>query len=382
MVRGPNSDSVESNNELEDTHPEDPEDVVDEEHESTEDEKDVAEDEKAQADTIFEVVLDMKESGLLSKRRLNIRTLAEALLKRYEMESMDYALDLVRARAGYIIEMMDNAQTSSFDWSRKVIYEELKFATNVEGREAMGTTPLHPRPIREQDSSSLSEDSCDEIPIPKGRRRRVRKSLLRPKLSSVSAKRAGKRARQPDSDLSDSDANFGDMLSDDETPSKIQGHRLLQDALATKVNESIRSMTSHSGTPSLNHTRLQDMSEFTPSLNLRNGETSAMNLRTADPDLPADIWVCPVHGCGRTVPKASLKRSKEIITDHSLMHADDTQTKLDLVLAEQRFNVNVSVSHLLERIQGFGPLKDVLQETLQQPPVEEVSSQSRKKVKP
>lgn len=324
----------------------------------------------------------MKESGLLSKRRLNIRTLAEALLKRYEMESVDYALDLIRARAGYIIEMMDNAQTSTFDWSRKVIYEELKFATNVEGLESMGTTPLHPRPVQEEDSSSSSEDSYDEIQIPKGRRRRVRKSLLRPKLSSVSAKGAGKRTRQPDSDMSDSDPDIGGPLFDDETPSKVQGHRLLQDALATKVNENVRSMTSHSGTPSLNHTRLQDMSEFAPSLNLRNREAFAMSSKNADPILPPDTWVCPVHGCGRTVLKASSKRSKEIITDHSLMHADDTQTKLDLVLAEQCLNVNVSVSHLLERIQGFGPLKDAHQETLQQPSVEEDSSSpSRKKVK-
>lgn len=123
------------------------------------------------------------------------------------------------------------------------------------------------------------------------------------------------------------------------------------------------------------------MSEFTPSLNLRNGEASAVSSKNADPNLPPDSWVCPVHGCGRTVVKASSKRSKEIITDHSLMHADDTQTKLDLVLAEQRLNVNVSVSHLLERIQGFGPLKGTLQETIQQPSVEDASSPSRERAK-
>lgn len=322
----------------------------------------------------------MKESGLLSKRRLNIRTLAEALLQRYEMESFEYALDLIRIRARHIIEMMDNAHTSAFDWSRRVIYEELKFATNIEGLESMGTTPLHPRRVQERKSSS-SDESEDEVPVPKERRRRVRKSLLRPMLSSVSAKGTGKRTRQPDSDMSDSDVDLRDMPSDDETPSKAQDHRLLHDALATKVNESVRSMTSHSGTPSLNHIRLQDLSEFTPTLDLRNGEPSGVVSSAADVDLPADVWVCPVQECDKTVPKASSKRSKEIITDHSLMHADDTQTKLDLVLAEQRLNVNMSVSHLLNRIQGSGPLKDALEDALQDPPTEDASSPSSKKIK-
>ncbi|EDN05992.1 conserved hypothetical protein [Histoplasma mississippiense (nom. inval.)] len=85
---------------------------------------------RAQADTIFEVVLDMKDSGLLSKRRLNVTTVAETLLKRYEMSSLTYALDLIRARAGFLIEMMEDAQTATFDWSQKAIYRQLKDLEN------------------------------------------------------------------------------------------------------------------------------------------------------------------------------------------------------------------------------------------------------------
>ena len=58
------------------------------------------------------------------------------------------------------------------------------------------------------------------------------------------------------------------------------------------------------------------------------------------------------------VYKASSKRSKEVIQDHSLAHAEDTQTKLDLVFAEQRRNVNISVNNLVSRIRDFGALQE------------------------
>ena len=36
------------------------------------------------------------------------------------------------------------------------------------------------------------------------------------------------------------------------------------------------------------------------------------------------------------------------------MHAEDTQTKLDLVFAEQRLNIGLGVDNLLRRIREFG----------------------------
>ena len=38
-----------------------------------------ADEARAQTDTIFETILDMKESGLLSKRQLNMRGVADTL---------------------------------------------------------------------------------------------------------------------------------------------------------------------------------------------------------------------------------------------------------------------------------------------------------------
>jgi hypothetical protein len=57
--------------------------------------------------------------------------------------------------------------------------------------------------------------------------------------------------------------------------------------------------------------------------------------------------------------KASSKRSKELISDHTLTHAEDTQTKLDLVFAEQRLNIGLGVDNLLRRIREFGTLDEI-----------------------
>ncbi|OAT12486.1 hypothetical protein BDBG_07820 [Blastomyces gilchristii SLH14081] len=330
----------------------------DEESEVSPDAVDVG---RAQADTIFEVVLDMKESGLLSKRRLNVTTVAETLLKRYEMSSLDYALDLIRARAGLLTEMMDNAQTATFDWSSKAIYRQLKELESSGCLKGISDTPLHPRARREGGSSSpLAEESedDDEIPVPKGRRRKVRKSLLRPKMSSVSVKAAGKRNRQTEIGNTDSEDEFNEPPESDDTPSKSRGHRLVHDPFSSRVNESTRSIVSGSDVASVRKTPMQEVFEglMTASPTINNNSEN-INQATEPPDLadlPADTWICSVQGCGKTIYKASSKRSKEAILDHSLVHAEDTQAKLNLVFAEQRHNVNASVSHLVSRIRDFG----------------------------
>jgi hypothetical protein len=331
---------------------------------------DSSDEEMAQAETIFGVILDIKGSGALPRRRLTIRNLAETLLSRYEMDSLESAVDLIVARAEHIIRLMDeNEQESTYYWSRKLIYEELRAAMNVEGAEAVGTTPLHPRQPEKQETPSSGE-SEDEVPIQKGRRRKPRKSLLRPKISSVSAKGTGNRNKHLQLEMTDSEADeeeeeemdmdmdMEEYLSNDDSPSKNRRGQRVRNTLASRVNETIRSVMSHSGSPSLDHIVLHEAEIES----IMNGEPSAVH-SDSSADIPLDTWVCPALGCGKMIPKASSKRAKEAIMDHSLAHADDTQTKLDLILAEQRLNVNVSVSNLISRIQGAGAMNGISQDT-------------------
>ncbi|EAS28050.3 uncharacterized protein CIMG_13591 [Coccidioides immitis RS] len=317
--------------------------------------------ERTQADTVFEAILDMRKSKQGLKPQLTLKTVAEYLLKRFEMVSLDYAIDLMKARASYLIEMMDNARnSSSVDWSRKTIYKQLKKAERSASTQDVCNTPLHPRPPEDQENSSSSPEESDEEELP--RQRRARMSILRPKLSSVPMKRAGKSAKQPPSEASDSE-ELEDMNLIEDTPTRPGGHHMTQEPLPPRVNELARSVISISDLETSSpHARSVQEAVEPPGKTgpFINGNSTMPSPALAPPDVnhPPDTWICSVHGCGKAVYKASSKRSKEVILDHSLVHANDTQTKLNLVFAEQRLNVNASVDHLLNRIRDFGSLQE------------------------
>ncbi|KAJ9352484.1 hypothetical protein C8Q69DRAFT_474841 [Paecilomyces variotii] len=303
-----------------------------------------------QADAIFKIILDLKEAGALAKRQLNLDLVASTLKDRFEIDTVEYAHDLITARATALIEMMDEARTTSFDWSRKAIYRELKSAVENSDAQHVAITPLRPRaPIEDESSDSESEPEDNA----RGRRRRVRKSVLRPKIASVSSKQVGKRTRAAaaqELEMSDDSDNPAD---DVQTPSKVRGHELVRDPLSTRAKRRTRSILSDTDSPSVDRTVKQESTQ--PDALSHAADESQIS---ADPDNPEpETWVCPVQGCDKVIHKAGTKRSKQMIQDHSLGHAEDTQSKLELVLAEQRLNINLSVDNLISRIRGFGSVE-------------------------
>lgn len=307
---------------------------------------------KSQADMIYKVIIDLKDAGHLAKRQLNLNLVASNLVSRFEIDTEEYAQGLISARASAILELMDEAKTASFDWSRRAIYKELKATSKKKDVQDIAITPLRPR----SDNNESSEDS-DSEEHPRPRRRRVRKSVLRPK-SSVSAKLIGKRTRNAAADEEDLSDENGDG-DEYETPSKVRGHELVRDPLSTRVKRT-RSILSDSGSTPVQKTPLQE------TLQSRNTSVSAMeqDIPDMDPvqldDLPHDTWVCQARGCGKVIYKCSTKRGKELVQDHSLAHASDTQARLDLVFSEQRLNINIPVDNLLGRIRELGTVDSEL----------------------
>ncbi|KAL4887442.1 hypothetical protein BJY04DRAFT_2587 [Aspergillus karnatakaensis] len=308
---------------------------------------------KAQADTIYQVILDLKEAGHLAKRQLNLELVAKTLVTRFEVEDLEYAQNLICSSAAAILGSMNEAKTNTFDWSKKVIYRELKSASKKSKStfESVAFTPLRPRLA---DITSSSEDESDREQ-PRTRRPRHHKSVLRPK-SQIATKRTGKRTRSTAAEYDMSDDENQDAMDELETPSKVRGHDLVRDPLSTRAKRRTRSILSDSeSTPIIERTPLRE------TLQSRNTSVSAAEhvpdmTPSQDPNLPADTWVCQVPGCGKTIYKCSSKRAKELIQDHSLAHADDTKAKLDLVVAEQRLNINLRVDNLLNRIRDMGDL--------------------------
>ncbi|KAL5341529.1 hypothetical protein BJX70DRAFT_39507 [Aspergillus crustosus] len=312
---------------------------------------------RAQADAIYQVILDLKEAGHLTKRQLNLELVATTLLTRFEIDDSGYAQNLISSCAACILESMNEAKTNTFDWSKKVIYRELKAASKKRALENVALTPLRPRLSEDSSSSSSNEESDQEQRRP--RRPRHRKSVLRPK-SQIATKRTGKRTRSAAADYDPSDDENPEAMDEFETPSKVRGHDLVRDPLSTRAKRRTRSILSDSeSTPIIERTPLQE------TLQSRSTSVSATDhipdmTPSHDPNLPADTWVCQVPGCGKTIYKCTSKRGKELIQDHSLAHADDTKAKLDLVVAEQRLNINLRVDNLLSRIKDMGALDGAL----------------------
>ncbi|OJI96037.1 hypothetical protein ASPVEDRAFT_48312 [Aspergillus versicolor CBS 583.65] len=305
---------------------------------------------KAQADAIYKVILDLKEAGYLAKRQLNLELVASTLMDRFEIDGLEYAQNLLSSTATGILESMNEAKTNVFDWSKKVIYKELKAASKKNKLENVTFTPLRPR--LSDDGGSSDEDSDDD-PRP-----RHRKSVLRPK-SQIASKRNGKRTRSTAVDYELSDDNQ-DAMDEFETPSKVRGHDLVRDPLSTRAKRRTRSILSDSeSTPVVERTPLQE------TLRSRNTSVSAAELfpnsgTSHDANSPGDTWVCQVPGCDKIITRCTSKRGKEMVQDHSLAHADDTKAKVDLVVAEQRLNINLRVDNLLNRIRGMSAFDGAL----------------------
>ncbi|RAK71165.1 uncharacterized protein BO72DRAFT_453963 [Aspergillus fijiensis CBS 313.89] len=316
----------------------------------------------ADANSIYQMILDLKEEGYLAKRQLNLDLVASTLVDRFEIDDDEYAHSRIAASAEVILELMDEAKTSSFDWSRKVIYRELRAASKQHGgpsQEAM--TPLRPRML---ESEASSPEDSDQEDLPRLRKRRVLKSVLRPK-SAVATKRTGKRTRSAAADTDEESDTNADAMDEIETPSKVRGHELVRDPLSTRAKRRTRSILSDSEStaPSIQKTSLQDVFQS------RNTSVSAADIDahpheepaangTNGEDVQSDTWTCQVRGCGKVVYKCSTKRGKQLIEDHSLAHADDTKAKLDLVFAEQRLNIGLPVDNLLKRIREMAGGED------------------------
>ncbi|KAF9884596.1 hypothetical protein FE257_001418 [Aspergillus nanangensis] len=310
---------------------------------------------KNQAESIFQVIMDLKDAGHLAKRQLNLDLVASTIIGRFDISSEEYAQDLLASRAEAVTGLMDEAKTNSFDWSRKAIYRELKAASKKNSPKPITLTPLRPRVSANDESSEEGDESDQDDDQPRARKRRVRKSVLRPK-SSVATKQTGKRTRSAAVDLEDpSDSNM-DAMEEFETPSKVRGHDLVRDPLSTRAKRRTRSILSESVSISIQKTPLQEtLQSRNTSVSVADQELSELEVPRGD-GLPSDTWICQARDCGKIIPKSNTKRGQEMTRDHSLGHADDTKAKLDLVFAEQRLNIGLPVSNLLSRIRDMGTL--------------------------
>ncbi|KAJ5370798.1 uncharacterized protein N7496_006890 [Penicillium cataractarum] len=299
---------------------------------------------KSQIDAIYQMITDLREEGYLAKRRLHLDLLTERLADRYSF-SRENASKIIAARAGAVVERLDEEDTPGFRWARYVIHRELTHAATQESTLSPGLlTPLQP-----------IEDSSDDE-----RLGHTQKSVLRPKMNSVvSGKIMGKRHRnavinkdvQSDtSEVEEEDEAMEDMedIDDIDTPSKTRGHELIRTPLATAKSRG-RSLLPSSGSAasSLLKSVLSSEPPQTPSLlSNMNGDTLTSH-PLAELNKISEIWSCRMPGCSKTISTKGDQR-KQDIEAHATEHDWEAQMRIEIVEAERRMHTTMPVSNLMQ----------------------------------
>ncbi|KAJ5952141.1 uncharacterized protein N7479_010554 [Penicillium vulpinum] len=313
---------------------------------------------KSQADAIYQLLKDLRAEGHLAKRRLHIDLLGERLAERFSFSNED-AQKIIAIRASAVIELMDE---EDFRWPRYVIHRELTHASTK-------SAPLPASLLTPLDSQEESSD--DE------RYGRTQKSVLRPKVHTVSNKVTGKRNRNASTNQQTVESNdeedqedteeIDDFENEIETPSKIRGHELIRDPFtATKPRtRSFLSASSSVAGPSLMKSLFKDNIKKdklqTPPV---SSSPSRQKLQTPERDQTPDTsveteelideisgtWTCRMPGCERLISTTDRTERKKLVGDHAGEHEWEMQMKVELMESEKRMHSSFPVTNLMQYV--------------------------------
>ncbi|KAJ5337862.1 hypothetical protein N7452_004590 [Penicillium brevicompactum] len=310
----------------------------------------------SQTTAIYQLLGNLKEEGHLAKRRLHLDLLTERLAERFSFSNED-AQKIISARANAVLELMDEEDAPGFRWSRYVIHREL---TNAASKSA----PL-PRALLTP-LTTADESSEDE------RFGRTQKSVLRPKVTTVSRKVTGKRNRNasydqpaPESNDQDEQEDTDEMedIDDFETPSKVRGHDLIRDPLSDTKPRARSFLSASSGAgSSLMKSLFKDKLQ-TPSV---SSSVTRQKLSSPEPDQHSTLdisqaveepqldlsgpWACRMPGCNTVFSMDDGEERRQLIGKHAGEHDWETQMKIELMEQEKRMHSALPVSNLMQYV--------------------------------
>ncbi|CAI7608370.1 unnamed protein product [Penicillium discolor] len=311
---------------------------------------------KSQADAIYQLLKDLREEGHLAKRRLHIDLLGERLAERFSFSNED-AQKIIAIRASAVLEMMDEEE---FRWPRYVIHRELTHASTK-------SAPLPASLLTPLDSQEESSD--DE------RYGRTQKSVLRPKVHTVSNKVTGKRNRnastnqqtvESNDEEDQEDADEIDDIEEIETPSKTRGHELIRDPFSATKPRTRSFLSASNGAGSSLMKSLfkdnikKDKLQTPPVSSSPLHQSPQTPERDPTPDTPqeieesidetSDTWTCRMSGCEKVISMTDKIERKKLVGDHAGEHEWEMQMKVELMESEKRMHSSFPVSNLMQYV--------------------------------
>jgi hypothetical protein len=337
------------------------------------------------------------------RNQITVDRVAELVVRRYEIEEVEIAKNVLLVHAHNLCYMMDHPRRKAIQFfASEPIYQELVAGHNLPAAEQRRAEGIELKPRKDhgtlRDGQSDSSDTSDEeedaitTPVrrPPGRRKQGRLSVLRLKSGKFSGKSKGisiKPGRQkggkgkapvPASDDSEAEQSDEATSSDQDegidtsTQALSPGRekRKLDDTDTDQEEKDRRKRTtSASAAPDSPPTTGDSDSEeanavpplplrYRPSNlppHVRPASSSSSNskpivsppiistpLPTYEPNGPRDSWVCSFDGCTQKIYGCSKELGRQLITEHLEDHSRGREKVVGILWREQdRLNLPV-----------------------------------------
>jgi hypothetical protein len=330
-----------------------------------------------EAAALFEFMQKVVNQHVLKagRNQVTLERVAQLVVKRYEIEELETAQNVLLVHARNLCYMMDHPRRKSTQFFvDEPIYQELAAGHNFSAAEQRRAEGVELRPRKdhatlkgdETESSDTSSEEEDVIstPVrrPPGRRKKGRLSVLRPTTAQYSGKSkstkppSGKgKAPIATTDSSDaeeeSDAETGidtptavhspgrekRKLPETDTDSHSEKQRRKRTASAASLTPDSPPTTTSS--PSSSNSE-PDENVLLP-LHQRHSTTHASPslistpLPTYTPNGPRDSWICAMDGCAQRIYGCSKELGRQLITEHLEDHKRGREKVVGILWREQ-----------------------------------------------
>jgi hypothetical protein len=342
-----------------------------------------------EAAAIFEFMQKAVNQGAMRVGHVTLDRLAQLIVKRYEIDEVDTAKNVLLVHANNLCYIMDHPRRKSIRFfASEPIYSELVAGHNMSATEVRRAQSVELRP--RQDHGTLKDDvvsdsnSITSIETPQQRPKRGKKgrvSILRPKGSKFSGKGMSvmpgkgkgkgpvKSETEDEDDEDDEDDaimkedNSGDVLVDTSPQSIPPGKRKhVPDNGGMnpwKRAASASPLSSPIPTPDLElelepqspPSSSEEEGSMTPTESLplrwRSGHVSTAALPSLPPPVissplptytangPGESWICTFDGCTQKVYGTGTELGRRLIKEHLQDHARGRQKEVGLVMSEE-----------------------------------------------
>ncbi|KAF2189092.1 hypothetical protein K469DRAFT_564168 [Zopfia rhizophila CBS 207.26] len=334
-----------------------------------------------EAAAIFEFMQKIVNQGVVHIGHVTLERVAKLLVKRYEIDDIDVAINVIRVHASNLCYMIEHRRRKNIQYFiDEPIYQELSSGYDLSAAEIRRAEQVELR-LR-KDHSTLEEDigeesdSGDSVATPLQRRRpnKGKFSALRPKSGKFSGKGKGVKrgkgkGKKPNINMSSDEGSEEAQGEDDieiDTPTQALSpgkRKHTSTHIDTNPRKRAASQSAEPESPTISsESEITDTHTEPLPLRWRSGNISAKSsspallppvvstpLPSHAANAPGDSWICTFDGCSQKVYGASTDTGRTLIKEHLQDHATKGQAQIELVMSEEQ-KLRLPVNNLIKRI--------------------------------